>query len=88
MMAVARAEARDISGRVTRGAMGVALAKGVQIPLESDQFIASDGGEIGKVEGEDNFLSTQVGKPDRSPGRFPGEVGGRSADFQGVSREA
>ena len=68
--------------------LGVALAKGCQIPLESDQFIASDRGEIGKVEGEDDILSPQGGKPDRSLGRFPGEVGCRGADFQGVSREA
>jgi hypothetical protein len=68
--------------------LSVALAKGFQIPLESDQFVASDRGEISKVEGEDDILSTQGGKSDRSPGRFPGEVGGRGADFQGVSREA
>ena len=34
MMAVARAAARDISGRVTRGAMGVALAKGAGLHIK------------------------------------------------------
>jgi len=43
--------------------LGVTLAKVRQIPLESDQFIASDRGEVGEVEGKDELLPAQFAEP-------------------------
>ena len=67
--------------------LDVALAEGRKVPLESDQFVASDRGKIGEVEGEHHILPAQVAEPDRPLGRGRAEIGGGMADLKRVGRQ-